>query len=119
MNKALYKIVGNRVNITPKVKCELDGLYRVGPQLNRSSSLTVTPGGQVWCWTVVCVRSGSGTLGCWVDRSTFKAGVFEIASPAELSDMKPPTHSLGKRLVGPTGSKIIVRVWLRGGKGAM
>ena len=70
MNKALYKIVGNGVNITPKVKCELDGVYRVGPRLNRSSSLTVTPGGQAWHWTVVCVRSGSSTLGRWVDRST-------------------------------------------------
>ena len=99
------------------------GFTGIGPQLNRSSSLTVTPGGQVWCWTVVFVRSGSGTLVCWVDRSPFKAGVFEIASPAELSGMKPPTHSLGKRLrgtlVGPTGSKIIVRVWPKGGKGAM
>ena len=56
---------------------------------------------------VVCVRSGSGTLGRWV----------------ELSGLKPPTHFLGKRLrgtlVGPTGSKIIVRVWQRGGKGTM
>ena len=58
-----------------------------------------------------------------MDRSAFEARVFEIASPAELSGMKPPTHSLGKRLkgtlVGPTGSKIIVRAWPRGGKGAM
>ena len=58
-------------------------------------------------WTVVCVRSGSDTLGRWV----------------ELSGLKPPTHFLGKRLrgtlVGPTGSKIIVRVWQRGGKGTM
>ena len=87
------------------------GFTGVVLRLNRSSSLTVTPGGQVWCWMVVCVRSGSGTLGRWVDKSTFKAGVFEIASPAELSGMNPPTHSLGKRLkgklVGPTGSKII------------
>ena len=31
MNKALYKIVGNGVIITPKVKRELDGLYRGWP----------------------------------------------------------------------------------------
>ena len=31
MNKALYKIVGNGVIITPKVKCELDRLYRGWP----------------------------------------------------------------------------------------
>ena len=50
-----------------------------------------------------------------MDRSAFEAGVFEIASHAELSGMKLPTHSLGKKrlkgtLVGLTGSKIIVRV---------
>ena len=58
----------------------------------------------------------------WTDPH-LKQECLKIASPAELSGMKPPTQSLGKRLkgtlVGPTGSKIIVRVWPRGGKGAM
>ena len=35
MNKALYKIVGNGVIITPKVKRKLDRLYRGWPVAQR------------------------------------------------------------------------------------
>jgi len=47
-----------------------------------------------------------------MDCPTFKAGVFEIAAPAEVTGMKSPTHPFGKglkgTLVGPPCMKIIV-----------